>query len=55
MIGNDVVRDGAARSLGMQVLLVDDFLINEDGLSTDGFPMGPFSDLLAWARALPCR
>lgn len=55
MIGNDVMEDGCAASLGMEVFLVEDFLLNTKELSTDGFAMGSLQDVLDWAEALPQR
>ena len=53
MIGNDVGEDGCAAGLGMEVLLVEDFLYNPRNLPADGFSMGSLKDILAWAQALP--
>ena len=53
MIGNDVLEDGVAQSLGMEVLLIADCLVNDKQLPTEGFSMGSLEDLLAWAEALP--
>ena len=55
MIGNDVFEDGCAASLGMEVFLVEDFLLNTRDLLTDGFRMGSLRDVLTWAEALPQR
>lgn len=53
MIGNDVLEDGCAAKLGMEVFLVRDFLLNTKSLPTDGFAMGSLKDVLSWAEALP--
>ena len=53
MVGNDVGEDGITRELGMEVMLVEDFLYNPNHLPTDGFAMGSLPDVLAWASALP--
>lgn len=53
MVGNDVLEDGVAKSLGMEVLLIRDCLVNEKQLPTEGFSMGSLAELLAWAEALP--
>ena len=53
MIGNDVLEDGCAAALGMEVFLVRDFLLNTKDLPTDGFSMGSLKDVLSWAEALP--
>ena len=55
MIGNDVMEDGCAAKLGMEVFLVEDFLLNTKDLHTDGFAMGSLQDVLDWAEALPQR
>lgn len=55
MIGNDVEEDGCARELGMEVLLVSDWLLNAKGLPTEPFPMGTLADVHAWAAGLPAR
>lgn len=53
MIGNDVEEDGCARLLGMEVLLVTDFLLNARNLPTETFPMETLADVHAWAVSLP--
>lgn len=53
MIGNDVREDGCARQLGMEVFLVEDCLLNPDGLPTVGFATGSLEDVRRWAEALP--
>ena len=53
LIGNDVLEDGAAQKLGIEVLLIKDCLVNDKQLPTEGFSMGSLEDLLAWAEALP--
>lgn len=55
MVGNDVGEDGCARELGMEVMLVEDFLYNPGQLPVDGFAMGSLQDVFAWASALPER
>ena len=55
MIGNDVEEDGCARSLGMEVLLVRDHLLNPRGLPTEDFPLGTLEDVKEWALSLPRR
>lgn len=45
MIGNDVVEDGAAASLGMDLYFVTDHLINPKGLSLSDTPSGSLADL----------
>ena len=53
MIGNDVLEDGCAAKLGMEVFLVRDCLINTKDLPTDNFSLGSLQDVLDWAEALP--
>ncbi len=45
MVGNDVDDDMAARTLGMDVFLLTDCLINKSGKDTDEFPNGSFPQL----------
>ncbi len=53
MVGNDVEEDGCAASLGMEVLLVKDWLLNARNLPTEGFQTGTLADVLEWAKSLP--
>ena len=53
MIGNDVAEDGIAQKLGMEVILIEDCLLNKDGLSLDTFQMGSLNNLLEWVKSLP--
>lgn len=53
MIGNDVTEDGIASTLGMEVMLIGDCLLNKNNLSIDHFPMGSLSQLYEWAKRLP--
>lgn len=53
MVGNDVEEDGCAASLGMEVLLVKDWLLNARNLPTEGFQTGTLTDVLEWAKSLP--
>ena len=45
--------DGCAASLGMEVLLVKDWLLNARNLPTEGFQTGTLTDVLEWAKSLP--
>lgn len=45
MIGNDVTEDMVAKSLGMQVYLVTDCLINKNGADISPFEHGSFAEL----------
>lgn len=48
MVGNDVTEDMVAESLGMNVFLLTDCLINKEGKDITKYPRGSFSDLIAW-------
>lgn len=52
MVGNDAEEDMIARSLGIQVFLLTDCLINRDGRDISGYPQGSFPELLAFIRDL---
>ncbi len=52
MIGNDVTEDMIVRSMGMEVFLVTDNLINREGADISEFTSGTLSDLLEYCRAL---
>ena len=45
MVGNDAIEDMVARSLGMNVFLVTDCLVNRENLDISQFPNGNFDDL----------
>ena len=45
MVGNDVDEDMIAQSLGMQVFLLTDCLINKRGKDISAYPHGDFEDL----------
>lgn len=53
MVGNDVAEDGVASTLGINVLLIEDCLLNKNNLPTDNFTLGSLSDLYEWAKTLP--
>ncbi|MBR5137374.1 MAG: HAD family hydrolase [Clostridia bacterium] len=46
MVGNDVGEDMIAATLGLDVFLVTDYLINTKGLDTSNYPQGDLNDLL---------
>ncbi len=48
MVGNDVAEDMIAATLGMEVFLVTDCLINSKGLDTTNYPQGSLKDLLKY-------
>lgn len=52
MVGNDVLEDGAARKLGIEVFLLNHSLINRENLDYSDWPQGGFSDLMAYVRGL---
>ena len=52
MIGNDVKEDMVAQSLGMQVYLVTDCLLNENHGPITDIPKGSLSDLLVFCKEL---
>ena len=52
MVGNDVQEDMVARSLGMEVFLLTDCIINRDGTDISQFPHGGFDQLLEHLRSL---
>ena len=52
MVGNDVQEDMVARSLGMEVFLLTDCIINRDGTDISQFPHGGFDRLLEHLRSL---
>lgn len=53
MIGNDVQEDGVAKTIGMNVKLVEDCLINTKNASTDAFELGSLQDVYEWSQELP--
>lgn len=50
MVGNDVTEDMAARTLGMQVFLLTDCLINKNNEDISAFPNGSFDTLLDFLK-----
>lgn len=52
MVGNDVVEDGAARTLGIPVFLLTPCLINPQGADISAFPHGGFDELAAYLDRL---
>lgn len=52
MVGNDVREDMIAKSLGMQVFLLTDCVINKDGRDLDEFPHGSFDELISFISNL---
>lgn len=52
MVGNDVGEDMVAQTLGMQVFLLTDCLINRENADISCFSNGSFSELLHYIRSL---
>lgn len=54
MVGNDVGEDMVAQSLGMQVFLLTDCLINKGAADISRYPSGSFDELLAFVGSQAC-
>ena len=52
MVGNDVGEDMVAQTLGMQVFLLTDCLINKHGADISSYPQGNFDALLTFLQNL---
>ena len=52
MVGNDVTEDMVAQTLGMQVFLLTDCMINKHGKDISAYPQGSFDELLAYIDTL---
>lgn len=52
MIGNDVIEDMAAASLGIPVFLLTHSLVNRKGADISAIPHGDFSDLRTWLESI---
>ncbi|MDO5399928.1 MAG: HAD family hydrolase [Eubacteriales bacterium] len=52
MVGNDVTEDMVAGTLGMQVFLLTDCLINKQNVDISVYPHGSFPGLLNYVRSL---
>ena len=52
MVGNDVTEDMAAQSVGMQVFLLTDCLINKERKNIAEYPRGSFDQLLQFIETL---
>ena len=52
MVGNDVDEDMIAQTLGMQVFLLTDCIINKSGADIDQYPHGSFPELMEFIRSL---
>lgn len=52
MVGNDVGEDMVAKTLGMQVFLLTDCLINKAEKDISGYPQGGFLELLTYLQSV---
>lgn len=52
MVGNDVFEDMVAETLGMQVFLLTDCIINKKNLDLSVYRQGNFDDLLAYLKTI---
>lgn len=52
MVGNDVTEDMAAKSLGMQVFLLTDNLINKENKDISQYPNGSFNKLMEYIKTI---
>ena len=52
MVGNDVIEDLVAETLGMQVFLLTPCIINKKNADISRYPQGDFDDLLAYLNKL---
>jgi FMN phosphatase YigB (HAD superfamily) len=52
MIGNDVVEDMIAETVGMKVFLLKDCIINKNGQDISGYPQGGFKELKEYLQNL---
>ena len=52
MVGNDVTEDMVAQSVGMQVFLLTDCLINNERKNIAEYPRGSFVQLLQFVDTL---
>lgn len=55
MVGNDVREDMVAQSLGMEVFLLTDCLINTENRDLSAYPQGSFPELMAHIRKLTAQ
>ena len=52
MVGNDVAEDMIARTLGLDVFLLTDCIINPDNRDISAYPRGSFPELAAYLKTL---
>ncbi len=55
MVGNDVTEDMTAESLGMNVFLLTDCLINKNNEDISKYPHGSFKELIAYIEKFPAH
>lgn len=53
MVGNDVIEDGIAATLGMRVMFITDCLLHEEKLSEVDHEMGTLAEFHEWCLQLP--
>lgn len=53
MVGNDVKEDMCALQLGMNAFLLNDYVINEDGVDNSQYKQYSFQDLTEFIKSLP--
>ena len=52
MVGNDVTEDMITETLGMQVFLMTDWLINKENKDISVYPNGSYDELLAYVEEM---
>jgi FMN phosphatase YigB (HAD superfamily) len=52
MVGNDVTEDMVAQTLGLQVFLLTDCLINKSGADISAYPHGSFPELMEYLQSI---
>ena len=50
MVGNDVTEDMVAQTVGMDVFLLTDCLLNKEGKDYSQYPQGSFDEMMAYIR-----
>ena len=53
MVGNDVIEDGVAATLGMRVMFITDCLLHEEKMSEVDHEMGTLAEFHEWCLQLP--
>ena len=52
MVGNDATEDMVAQTLGMDVYLLTNCLINKNGVDLSGYPQGDLDTLLHYIQSM---